>query len=103
MLQSWQFAKEDIANRLLVETVISAKKDLEIIYADLQNSQFNLASHIKESIKQQADELAIILQKPQANKQEIIESQEKLSKISEPLILAKMSHSLKHKLQDTKV
>jgi len=103
LLQSWQFAKEDIANRLLVETVISAKKDLEIIYADLQNSQFDLASHIKESIKQQANELAVLLQQPQPNRQLIIDSQEKLSKISEPLILAKMSYSLKHKLQDTKV
>jgi len=103
LLQSWQFAKEDIANRLLVETVISAKKDLEIIYADLQNSQFDLASHLKENIKQQANELAVLLQQPQPNRQRIIDSQEKLSKISEPLILAKMSHSLKHKLQDTKV
>jgi molecular chaperone HscA len=91
LLQSLQFAKEDIANRLLIEATISAKKDLDIIYNDLKNNQLNIASNIKNNIKQQADELAKILQQPQPNRQEIIVSQEKLSKISEPLVVAKMN------------
>ena len=103
LLQSLKFAKEDITNRLLVETTISAQKDLDIIYADLQNNQLEINQNIKQNIKNQADELAKLLQNPQNNKEKIIASQEHLSKISEPLILAKMSHSLKYKLQDSKI
>ncbi len=103
LLQSLQFAKEDIANRLSIETTISAQKDLDIIYADLQNNFLNLDENIKQNIKQQADKLADLLKNEQNNRQKIIASQDELSKISEPLILAKMSYSLKYKLKDTKI
>ena len=103
LLQSLQFAKQDINNRLLIETTISAQKDLDIIYADLQNNQLEIDENLKQNIKKQADHLAILLQNNEKNREQIIANQEQLSKISEPLILAKMSHSLKYKLKDTKI
>lgn len=103
LLQSLQFAKQDINNRLLIETTISAQKDLDIIYADLQNNQLEIDENLKQNIKKQADHLASLLQNNEKNREQIIANQEQLSKISEPLILAKMSHSLKYKLKDTKI
>ena len=103
LLQSLQFAKQDINNRLLIETTISAQKDLDIIYADLQNNQLEIDENLKQNIKKQADHLAILLQNNEKNREQIIANQEQLSKISEPLILAKMSHSLKYKLKDIKI
>lgn len=103
LLQSLQFAKQDINNRLLIETTISAQKDLDIIYADLQNNQLEIDKNLKQNIKKQADHLASLLQNNEKNREQIIANQEQLSKISEPLILAKMSHSLKYKLKDIKI
>ncbi len=103
LLQSLQFAKQDINNRLLIETTISAQKDLDIIYADLQNNQLEIDENLKQNIKKQADHLASLLQNNEKNREQIIANQEQLSKISKPLILAKMSHSLKCKLKDTKI
>ena len=103
LLQSLQFAKQDINKRLLIETTISAQKDLDIIYADLQNNQLEIDENLKQNIKKQADHLASLLQNNEKNREQIIANQEQLSKISEPLILAKMSHSLKYKLKDTKI
>jgi len=94
LLQSLQFAKQDINNRLLIETIISAQKDLDIIYADLQNSQLNIDENLKQSIKKQADHLASLLQNSEKNREQIIASQEHLSKISEELIVAKMSYTI---------
>jgi len=98
LLDSLQNSKEDMLERLLVETTVEATKDAAIIKKDLENYLGEDKKIIAEKLKILEEELA-----KKSSRDAIILAQQQLTKSAENLILDKVNLVLNEKISGRKV
>lgn len=98
LLDSLQNSKEDMLERLLVETFVEATKDALIIKKDLENYLGEDKKIIAEKLKILEEELA-----KKSSRDAIILAQQELTRAAENLILDKVNAVLNEKISGRKV
>ena len=102
LLDSFKNSKSDIENRLLIEAATEALQDVKIVEKDLENNE----NFSDEKEKKLVVEKLQILKKAiddKNSREEIIASQQELSRVCEELVLRKVNKVLNEKIAGKKV
>lgn len=97
LIEAMKNSKDDINQRLLIEAINAAKKDIDILNKDLKNDQIKIDYQERKLI----EEKIVLLQKnlnQEAEKEIIEKSHQDLVKASENLILNKINQTLNSKI-----
>ena len=97
LLDSLQHSKEDISNRLLIEKITEASKDLELLQQDLLEFGYLISEEERKKIEVAIANLKEKLEQKES-REEIKNSHEKLVEISENLILEKVNLAIEKKV-----
>ena len=100
LLDSMKHSKADMENRLLIEAITSANKDIAIVKKDLEN--FSLTNEEQELIEKNIQTLEKLIS-TKASRDLIINAQEQLEKSSENLVLQKVNEVISKKITGKKV
>jgi molecular chaperone HscA len=95
LLDSLKNSKDDIQERLLIEAATEANQDLVIIENDIKNGL--VEKEEKEKILEKLEKLRLAITQKNS-REEIIQAQEELGKISENLVLSKVNEALSKKI-----
>ena len=101
LLDSLKNSKSDVENRLLIQTIVEANKDLMIIKKDLENSSA-IDEKEKKLISEKLENLEKSISK-KTSRDAIILAQQELGKAAENLVLRKVNAVLNAKIAGKKI
>jgi len=101
LLDSLKNSKSDVENRLLIQTIIEANKDMMIIKKDLENSSA-IDEKEKKLISEKLENLEKLISK-KTSRDAIILAQQELGKAAENLVLRKVNAVLNAKITGKKI
>ena len=100
LFDSLKNSKADIENRLLVEAITAANKDIAIVKKDLQN--FDVTGEEEKLIEKNIAHLEKLISE-KAARELILDAQEQLGKAAENLVLQKVNEVISKKITGKKV
>ena len=101
LLDSLKNSKSDVENRLLIQTIVEANKDLMIVKKDLENSSA-IDEKEKKLISEKLENLEKSISK-KTSRDAIILAQQELGKAAENLVLRKVNAVLNAKIAGKKI
>jgi molecular chaperone HscA len=101
LLDSLKNSKSDVENRLLIQTIVEANKDMMIVKKDLENSS-TIDEKEKKLIGQKLENLEKLISK-KTSRDAIILAQQELGKAAENLVLRKVNAVLNAKIAGKKI
>jgi molecular chaperone HscA len=101
LLDSLKNSKSDVENRLLIQTIVEANKDMMIIKKDLENSS-EINEKEKKLISAKLENLEKLISK-KTSRDAIILAQQELGKAAENLVLRKVNAVLNAKITGKKI
>ena len=101
LLDSLKNSKSDVENRLLIQTIVEANKDMMIVKKDLENSS-TIDEKEKKLIGQKLENLEKLISKKNS-RDAIILAQQELGKAAENLVLRKVNAVLNAKIAGKKI
>jgi molecular chaperone HscA len=101
LLDSLKNSKSDVENRLLIQTIVEANKDMMIVKKDLENSSA-IDEKEKKLISEKLENLEKLISR-KTSRDAIILAQQELGKAAENLILRKVNAVLNAKIAGKKI
>ncbi len=102
LLDSLQNSKADIAQRLLLQTVVEANHDIDILQKDLENFADKISADEKKLISEKIKILKNLISE-KSSRDLILEAQQELGKAAENLVLQKVNQALGEKISGKKI
>lgn len=102
LLDSMKNSAADMEKRLLIETIVESKHDIDIIQKDLEKSDSDLSEEEKTLIAEKLEILETEIKK-QASREAVIKAHKDLEQAAEKLILKKVNTVLQSKIAGKKV
>jgi len=101
LLDSLKNSKSDVENRLLIQTIVEANKDMMIVKKDLENSS-TIDEKEKKLISEKLENLEKLISEKNS-RDSIILAQQELGKAAENLVLRKVNAVLNAKIAGKKI
>jgi molecular chaperone HscA len=101
LLDSLKNSKSDVENRLLIQTIVEANKDMMIVKKDLENSS-TIDEKEKKLISEKLENLEKLISR-KTSRDGIILAQQELGKAAENLVLRKVNAILNAKIAGKKI
>ena len=101
LLDSLKNSKSDVENRLLIQTIVEANKDMMIVKKDLENSS-TIDEKEKKLISEKLENLEKLISR-KTSRDAIILAQQELGKAAENLVLRKVNAVLNAKIAGKKI
>ena len=101
LLDSLKNSKSDVENRLLIQTIVEANKDMMIVKKDLENSS-TIDEKEKKLISEKLENLEKLISR-KTSRDGIILAQQELGKAAENLVLRKVNAVLNAKIAGKKI
>lgn len=102
LLDSLKNSQSDIENRLLIETIVEANKDIAIIKKDLANSGNSTPQDERKLIEEKLEILEKLIAE-KTSRDSIIVAQQEFGKAAENLVLRKVNAVLNEKIAGKKI
>ncbi|NBV06027.1 MAG: Fe-S protein assembly chaperone HscA [Proteobacteria bacterium] len=102
LFDSLQNSKADITQRLLVQTIVEANHDIDILKKDLENFADKIPAAEKKLIVEKIKILENLISE-KSSRDLILEAQQQLGKAAENLVLQKVNQALGEKISGKKI